>query len=187
MNKLTYTVRFFSDWHCGSGLAAGADVDALVVKDGEGLPFIPGKTIKGLVREQLLLLAQFGRGITEEQVCKLMGYFDNKDEKQQGTAFFSNATLSRQEHQAIVGNKAQEYLFRSIANTAIEKDGIVRDKSLRKMEVVVPCDLHGVILEVDDALVEPLTLALQLVKRIGQGRNRGLGRCQISVGKGGQK
>ena len=48
---LYYNLTFFTDWHCGSGLAAGADVDTLVVKDKNGLPFVPGKTLKGLIRE----------------------------------------------------------------------------------------------------------------------------------------
>lgn len=43
---IKYKIEFFSNWHCGSGLAAGADVDALVVKDCNGLPYVPGKTIK---------------------------------------------------------------------------------------------------------------------------------------------
>ena len=49
--NIRYKIEFHTDWHCGSGLAAGADVDALVVKDQSGLPFVPGKTIKGLLRE----------------------------------------------------------------------------------------------------------------------------------------
>ena len=51
MNDIKYKITFLTDWHCGSGLAAGADVDALVVKDKERLPYVPGKTMKGLVRE----------------------------------------------------------------------------------------------------------------------------------------
>ena len=47
---ITYTIEFFSYWHCGSGLSAGADVDSLVIKDAIGMPFVPGKTIKGLIR-----------------------------------------------------------------------------------------------------------------------------------------
>ena len=48
---ITYTIELFSYWHCGSGLSAGADVDSLVIKDAKGMPFVPGKTIKGLIRE----------------------------------------------------------------------------------------------------------------------------------------
>ena len=48
---IRYTIEFYSDWHCGSGLASGAEADAVVIKDRDGLPYVPGKTIKGLVRE----------------------------------------------------------------------------------------------------------------------------------------
>lgn len=51
MSNIKYTIEFYSQWHCGSGLSAGADVDALVVKDKDYMPYVPGKTIKGLVRE----------------------------------------------------------------------------------------------------------------------------------------
>ena len=51
MKDLNIKIEFFSPWHCGSGLSAGADADSLVIKDINGLPFIPGKTIKGLIRE----------------------------------------------------------------------------------------------------------------------------------------
>ena len=44
MNDIKYKITFLTDWHCGSGLAAGADVDALVVKDKERLPYVPGKS-----------------------------------------------------------------------------------------------------------------------------------------------
>ncbi|MDD2650440.1 MAG: RAMP superfamily CRISPR-associated protein, partial [Candidatus Cloacimonetes bacterium] len=51
MADFIYQVKFLSDWHCGSGLTSGSDVDALVIKDQNNLPIIPGKTIKGLLRE----------------------------------------------------------------------------------------------------------------------------------------
>ena len=49
--RIDYQIEFFSQWHCGSGLSAGADIALLVIKDKEGMPFIPGKTLKGLIRE----------------------------------------------------------------------------------------------------------------------------------------
>ena len=48
--RIDYSIEFFSYWHCGSGLAAGADVDELAIKDGDGLPYVPGRTVKGLLR-----------------------------------------------------------------------------------------------------------------------------------------
>jgi hypothetical protein len=49
------------------------------------------------------------------------------------------------------------------------------------MEVVVPCDLYGEILGVPENMVEEIKKSLSYIKRLGQNRNRGLGRCTISV------
>ena len=46
MKTLFYKVTFLTWWHCGSGQAAGPDVDELTIKDVDGLPFIPGRTMK---------------------------------------------------------------------------------------------------------------------------------------------
>ena len=49
---MIYKVTFLDYWHLSSGLTSGSKLDSTVVKDKDGLPFIPGKTIKGLLREQ---------------------------------------------------------------------------------------------------------------------------------------
>ena len=49
MKTVKYKIEFFSCWHCGSGLSAGADVDALVIKDKNGkdlYPMIKERAIK---------------------------------------------------------------------------------------------------------------------------------------------
>ncbi|MGB1217231.1 MAG: RAMP superfamily CRISPR-associated protein, partial [Saprospiraceae bacterium] len=46
-----YTIEFHSYWHVGSGLFGGTEADNLVNKDKVGLPYIPGKTLKGLLRQ----------------------------------------------------------------------------------------------------------------------------------------
>lgn len=179
--NLKYRITFYSDWHCGSGLAAGADVDALVVKDKNGLPFVPGKTIKGLVKESIETLC-FLKGCNKEDIIKkTLGYFDDKEDKQQGSAFFKNAMLSEQEQNAIIFNKAQEYLYRNVSSTAIEDDGIAKEHSLRRIETVVPCDMFGEITDIPDDIVEEFKESLQLIKRLGVNRNRGLGRCKFTV------
>ena len=67
MTDIKYKITFFSNWHCGSGLAAGADTDELVIKDRNGLPYVPGRTIKGLLREAVMMLKQF-TDIPEESI-----------------------------------------------------------------------------------------------------------------------
>ena len=189
---IKYSIKFHTDWHCGSGLAAGADVDALVVKDKDGLPFVPGKTMKGLVREAIeemelitgrfnenLFIQAFGNSEDRNADPKLMGKSEDYDFLQKGETFFTNAELSEDMHQAIVSNNAARFMYRSISSTAIDNEGIAVEHSLRKMEVVVPCTLHGEIKNVSDELADEVLDALRYIKRLGQNRNRGLGRCTI--------
>ena len=192
---MTYKVEFFTDWHCGSGLSAGAYVDALVVKDSEGLPYLPGKTAKGLLREAAEDVAALRFGENEEMkdariasIRTAFGYFDDKAEDAdrkaiRGTAHFTDAVLPKEERKAIVANRLQPFLYRTLSSTAIGPDGLAVDKSLRRMEVAVPCVLEGKILNLPDDpdLREIITDALRWIKRLGQNRNRGLGRCSFSL------
>ena len=205
-----YSIKFHTDWHCGSGLAAGADVDALVVKDENGLPYIPGKTIKGLVREAMSDIIGFRQGcapssnneiqvddssdfITAFGYSGKLEYEEPKDEKEDyklikhGAAFFTNAELNEDEKSAIVKQGLARFMYRSIASTAINENGIAVEHSLRKMEVTVPCTLEGNILNVPESLADDIIDALKYIKRLGQNRNRGLGRCSITAEKGGTK
>lgn len=178
--NINYSVEFHTDWHCGSGLAAGADVDALVVKDEKGMPFIPGKTIKGLIREAVLEIRAFQGKDVDKLFMDAFGFFDNKKQKNKGCMFFSNAELKNDEYNAIVSNNVAKFMYRGISNTAIGKDGIVKEHSLRKMEMVVPCTLYGEILDVPDEIADEIIQSFGFIKRMGQNRNRGLGRCTIT-------
>ena len=105
MSNLTLKIQFFSPWHCGSGLSAGADTDALVIKNPQGLPVVPGKTIKGLVREavedyaavkgeEIKLDEAFGVEASQEESCSI----------QKGYLYFTNGELSPEETQTIIAN-----------------------------------------------------------------------------------
>ena len=76
--NIKYKIEFHTDWHCGVGLAAGAGVDALTVKDKNGLPFVPGKTIKGLVREAVEEILFISGTIDETKVIKDNGEIESK-------------------------------------------------------------------------------------------------------------
>jgi CRISPR/Cas system CMR subunit Cmr6 (Cas7 group RAMP superfamily) len=186
METISYKITLFSYWHCGSGLAAGADVDALVITDKDGLPFIPGKTIKGLIHEAFDDLCEFNSLNRSSYANHFFG-----TQSTQGSAFFSNATLVSNEREAIIINKYQDYLFKTIASTAIdETTGTAKKLSLRKIQVTVPCVLYGKISDESDdndknKIRQLIIESLGLIKRMGLDRNRGLGRCQFEIIKGG--
>lgn len=197
---LNYTLTFHTDWHSGSGQSRGADVDALVVKDAMGLPFVPGKVIKGLAREAMeeimFLQGKDADAGYRQIVIDFLGNSADRNLKPtqeeksyecmaRGCGFFSNAVLEKSVAQAIVQNEVQRFLFREISRTKINTEGIAEDHSLRKMEVAVPCTLTGTIHDVPAELETDLRQALGYIKRMGLGRNRGLGRCTIRISEGG--
>lgn len=174
--NIQYRIVFFSDWHCGSGLAAGADADALVIKDQNGLPYIPGKTMKGLIREAAETLLSL-KGQVNKDILSIFG--DSNGIK--GNSFFSNAEMPDDIKPIIVSQHLSQYLFRTIPFTAIGEDGIALRHSLRKIEVTVPCALLGQIKYIPSHQYGIISDSLRYIKRIGLSRNRGLGRCNISI------
>ena len=180
---MEYSITFYTNWHCGSGLSSGADCDALVAKDKNGLPFVPGKTIKGLLREAATEVVKFKKiDKGNEKLIKIFGlpYKSNDDDTvNQGETYFSNAQLLKNEEDVLKNSDLTKYLFDSHAFTKIDKNGIAADTSLRRMESVVPCVLYGEILNIPNGCEDILKDALKYTKRLGLDRNRGFGRCDF--------
>lgn len=190
MINIKYKVEFFDAWHAGSGLAAGADVDALVIKDKNKLPYLPGKTIKGLVREALEETIQHKKVNKIEIVKENFGVFEMSEKNEEeikkmlrGNVFFTNAHLSKELSDAIsANNHLYRFMYRSVSSTAIvEKTGVATVHSLRRIQTTIPCELYGDILNVNSELENEIIDALGFIKRLGVGRNRGLGRCKFTV------
>lgn len=181
--NIRYKIELHSYWHCSSGQAAGADLDSLVVKTREKLPYIPGKTLKGLIRDAIAELKGWipSDTPTDEELTKLLGYTKDADNKAKAEAFFTDAVLDHAEAAAITAESLQSHLYTSIASTAIDTDGIAKDSSLRKIEVCVPCTLYASIYDAPDSLEDTLCDALKYIKSLGSHRNRGLGRCTFTI------
>ena len=179
---ITYNIDFFSEWHCGSGLSGGATTDALLIKDKHNLPFIPGKTIKGLLREAIEDILSLGNySEYESSFFEAFGYSNGQNEIHKGCAFFTNAHLRKDLQNLIISNNMCSYLYKNMASTAIDDNGIAKKHSLRVIETVIPCTLEGQILNIPNNLESLVNNGLMYIKRIGLNRNRGLGRCNIRV------
>ena len=176
MSTIKYEIEFFSNWHCGSGLAAGADIDALVIKDSKGLPYVPGRTLKGLLREAATILS-----FDDKTIDDIFGVSGDDDNHKPGSSFFGNATLPSAEYNYIVEQKLSPYLFQSFSSTRIDEKGIAKDNTLRRIETVVPCKLQGEIINVPEGAEKMLSDSMLFIKRLGTGRNHGYGRCKITV------
>ncbi len=186
---LNYQITFLGDWHCGSGLSGGAEADAIVIRDRSNLPYIPGKTIKGLIKDALYEMTEVNPAISVNLINHLLGaeFRDpNNPEKvlytEKGHAHFSNAELSATEKTEITP-ELSNFLYRNLASTQIEKDlGVAKANSLRVMEVCIPVTLEGCIGGIDsDEQIQVLENALKWVRHMGTNRNRGLGRCKMTI------
>jgi hypothetical protein len=169
--KIKYEIEFLDYWHLSSGLSGGAKLDSIVVKDKNNLPFISGKTIKGLTKEMAYELGD------SNFVDRCFG----KEGTKAGECFFSNATIKDDIKKQIIDNDLAENLYDVVASTSIGKNSIAEDNSLREIEVVVPLTLSGEIDGLPSEFEEQMMDSLSLIKRVGLNRNRGLGRCQFKV------
>ena len=179
--KINYTIEILSDWHIGSGLDAGADADVVVLKDKNNLPYIPGKTIKGLLRDSLTEIVNVSDIISSDNIDKLFGKEAEEYSINNEKAFFSNAKLSKVEQKEIT-KELSIHLYKNLASTSIDKNGIAKEHSLRTMEVCIPVTLYGEI-EINDKKNEYTDVfekAFKWTRYIGVNRNRGLGRCKFS-------
>jgi CRISPR/Cas system CMR subunit Cmr4 (Cas7 group RAMP superfamily) len=165
---MNYKIEFFDYWHLSSGASAGPALDALVVKDEFGLPYVPGKTIKGLLKEMVSHL-------DKQKVKKIFG-----DEGEEiATSFFSNATLDDATRNYLNKNQQlRKNLYSKVTSTKIGNNGVAQSKTLREVEVVIPLILVGIIHTDEEEL---LSKAMMMIKQIGMNRNRGLGRCEIGA------
>ena len=170
----------------------------MVIKDKNKLPYVPGKTIKGLVREAVENILSFKSGINAENKELFIRTFGNADDEdwnmlkddsekdkekkedrmRKSETFFKNAELDDALKKIIIREKLEPYLYRAVSSTAINENGVANEYSLRRMETVVPWELTGMIVDVP---AEFVIGGLKYIKRLGQNRNRGLGRCEFII------
>lgn len=179
MKQHTLKIEILDHWHIGSGIGLAGYIDSLSLKDERGLPFIPGRSIKGLLRECLRSAEDFGhapQGTTD----RLFGAMAGGDTgSTPGSIHLGNACLDQKIADWLAHpdhNKLElAQLFTVIGATAL-KDGVARDESLRLIELVVPMTLFCTITCPEDDL-KWIKLAAPLLRGVGAHRNRGLGRC----------
>lgn len=187
MITINYTIELLSDWQVSSGLSGGANADSIVLKDDNGLPYIPGKTIKGLLREALEEINELQEDkYSKEEINKLFGkkkedYKTTKEDNFGTDSHFSNATLPKNKQNEIITNKLNSYLYRKLSSTNINEKGLAENKSLRTMEVCLPLTLESKITDISKDEKNLLKMAMQWTRRLGMKRNRGFGKCIFNL------
>jgi hypothetical protein len=190
-NTVYLDMHIMSFWHAGSGMGRGADVDALVLKGEDNLPYLPGRTVKGLLREGLLSCEEAGV-VSSGRTNELFGTPSKPGDpggSVQGLLRFEDARLSEEERCWLASPEGAEdaaNLYVPFASTRLDDKGMAEDKTLRTIELAIPLKLEALIKGPEDgAWVEDLRKACLLVRALGSHRNRGLGRCKCVLRQGG--
>lgn len=192
---LQLNITFLSDWHIGEGAGAYGHVNAIVRRSPQhGLPYLPAKTLTGILRDGCERIA-FGLDSGNEQGpwhALLKQIFGNNAEDvdptlQPAALSIEPAHFEPDLLDALLERPAlQEALVFLKPGVQLDAEGVAQDQMLRHEEVV----LAGSTLCADMTLsiqkpLEKSALALlsagsQIVERLGSKRRRGHGRCRLS-------
>lgn len=189
MQKRKIILNMHGYWAVGSGKGGGYEVDNRIDRDADGLPYIPGKMLKGLIKDACLRLQATGNSkySFDDEVFGSSGNTDglSRTSTENGKIFISDARLSDGLRKALSkeeNQKARDALTRNIYSTAIdEESGTAKNNSLRGYEVAVPMKLTAH-LECDcsDEEMKAIELAAtKLVYAVGSHKSRGLGEVSI--------
>lgn len=158
-------IDFHGFWHCGTGRGASAAIDAVVTRDHLGLPYVPGRTIRGVLRDAVRQFEASGRfSGFERALFGSQGYVPTAGREEPthepgtdpGRLTITSATMepaivdwfeAHRRAGTLHGGQAEAAratLFQTLAMTAIdETTGTAADKTLRTVEVVVPLTLRA--------------------------------------------
>lgn len=202
-------IEIHSYWHPGTGRGKGSQLDAVTHRGADGLPRLPGRTVKGLLRDAVYRWERFGGygepanpGICDQLFGPYRPLGDGDDDNANtgqtwpGLLRFSDARLPASDRAAIGQYEGAERaaliagLYRSHFSTRIDhKSGTADEATLRGIELVVPLTLYADIDDVADARYRglladwptKLSPALPLVRAVGALRSRGLGRATLTL------
>lgn len=187
--RLNITLK--SDLCTSSGENYNAAVDMDVVHDEYGLPYIPAKRLKGLIRESALELVEFGL-FSKEDHDYLFGLEGFKN----AAFLLDDAHLEKYEQYTEDLKKCKDQVIKhpqrvlnlytyTRAQTAMTAEGVAKENSLRAIRVVN----NGLKFSAQLEEIKPLTKeqkelmekAISLTKHMGMSRTRGLGMVEMEL------
>ncbi|MBQ7607139.1 MAG: hypothetical protein IJU76_04130 [Desulfovibrionaceae bacterium] len=197
--NMTLDLMFLSDWHISQGIGDGFRADAVLVRDADGFPYVPGRALKGAMREGASRL-----GLCRDDLQRAEDYFfgtrfDTLESNKQGRIRLSQAKLPQSFKVALdYVESAQDIrladketfindltILRS--QTALTPEGLTKKGSLRTTECGIPGIPFEASLTIDAQGIPESWLAAYMasvcraVRSIGGNRSRGFGRCTLSI------
>lgn len=192
MIRAQLVVHCDSEWLVGGGESTVGTADLAPMLDAEALPFIPGRTLRGLLREAVTQIDDaFGGG--SGHADRLFGTRKSGEAtevaQRDGVVRIGDALLSRDIAEQCKSAADRYDLIATIRRTALDRETrSAKPGSLREMEVAIAgLQLAAVVECQSRADLELLAFAIGLVRGFGHSRSRGLGRCHLTLSHDGKQ
>lgn len=150
-------IELLNYWHAGSGRGSGYHLDALCERDADALPILPGRQLKGLLRNALHRAESWGwlaeftlpPGPLQHHEVLLFGSASqqlHRNATEPGMLKVDSARLPAAERCWLADQSQSDLrveLFGELFSTAINEQGSARRYSLRGTEVCIPLTLEA--------------------------------------------
>lgn len=160
----------YSEWCVSAGTGKGHDIDTTSVKTKGHLPYLPGRELKGLIKNALEFYFENNKSDNSQEI--------NFDELE------NYIQIDSAYPEEYIPEEFIKYILKKRNSQSMNNKGVSITGSLRSVEYVIPMNL-SVELMLDDSKInkEVFESAIKLIKCLGSNRNRGNGRCKFSLKK----
>jgi len=209
--KLTFQLQLTTDYHIGAGHGLGSQVDAALLREGDGLPVLRGSTLEGLLRDGMWRLLQMPplaahfqahraeelrRHATRDEVvawcadaavcplCRVFGTPGAPKRWRISSARPDGAEkFLRRQNAWSAGQEGAQVAARVRVNPRLRR---AEDRKLFKQEegdARLSFTFTATCADDEQALDEAalLTAAARMVRRLGSARRRGRGECSLHL------
>lgn len=194
--EIDVRVDLLSDMCCGTGENTGIHLDQVTATDSSGLPIIPGKRLKGLLKDSASVLTKHGYANGDV----FTGLFGSSGGRRRGKLEIMSAELSdsaaiRQGLTNAPGiylpGQVTQVFTTTRSHTKIDQLGIAKNHSLRTNQVVskIVGDQgvsFGFTVRITDPSEDDIKLfeaAVKTLRHIGLNKNRGYGEVKCTTGE----
>lgn len=195
MIKATLKLSLLSDAVPGNGEGLAGIIDIDICYDEYGLPYIPAKRIKGILRESAQDLVDYQMA-TAEQVNDMFGQSGTKmgtdlkigngflEGYQVLRRFLAEASLRKYYKQLFSTQAVLQCFTYTRSQTALE-NGIAQDKSLRTLRILK----RGIVFIFDVEMPDDMNMytllkdSCKVTRRFGLSRTRGVGEIKMELAK----
>lgn len=194
MMKKKITIQFTSHWQISSGLGDGSWSDSMLVRNHDALLYIPGRALKGALREAAVKLSLCGREDLAEAVELFFGSASQaKGATTDGFITVSSCYLPKDLRQMLLAidngvdreNAIRDLTVRRIM-TSLDDKRQIKTGSLRTIELGIPgVSFEGEInYEIPEGYTQQwcddyFSCVCAAVKSMGGDRARGMGCCHV--------